>query len=165
MAEQLGVERAHDQTAAGQPGPVLAQPRERARDEVSRVLARLGERTSVVVRSAVVAPRCVVVDGVVVVVAVDAVGGISIVAPHEIDRLAVDRDEHDAGIAEQRSQVLARARTEASGELDARGVHPRVGEQRLQPPGMSALGQPEAPAPAGAEASAMRVDPALHLQA
>ena len=74
------------------------------------VLARERERRLVVVGLAGVVPRVVVVDGVVVVVAVGARGGVAAVAPDERDRRAVDRHEPHARLGGDRAQVLGRAR-------------------------------------------------------
>ena len=150
----------------GRPAPSRLQALAGAGDEVRGVLPGERERALVVVGLAVVAPRRVVVDGVVVVVAVDAGGRVAVVAPDERHRRAVDRHERHALLADERAQVLARAEPEAVGQLDAGGVHPRVGERRGQPRGVGALGQPEAAAPALApEARAVSLDAGLDLRA
>ena len=83
-----------------------------------------------------------------VVVAVDAVGRVAVVAPHELHRRAVDRHERHAGLADERAQVLARAQPKRLVSSTQVASHPRVGERRGQPRGVGALGQPEATAPA-----------------
>ena len=167
MAEQLGVERADDQRAArghafARAGAAV-EAGARARDEVGGVAAGEGERGVVVVGAPVVAPRVVVVDGVVVVVAVGAAGGVARIAPHELDRRAVDRHEREPGVAEPWPQVLVGARAEAGGELHARAPRPRLTQDRRKPGRVGALGQPEAAGPRLAEARPVRGHAAVHL--
>ncbi len=149
-------------------------------DEVRGVLARASQRQLVIVGGAVVAPGVVVVDGVAMVVAVGAVGGIAGIAPDERDRGAVDSEQRDAGLGHERLQVLARAEAVARSELHAGAPHAGGGEDRLQARSVGALGQPEPSVPAGRpaagrpvlesltvplEAVQVRGDPRLHLQA
>src|SRR6202021_4005437 len=91
VPEQLGVERADRQAAARQIGAVAMQALARAGDEVGGLLPRERERALMVVGLAVVAPGGVVVDGVVVIVAVDAGRRIALITPDERHRRAVDR--------------------------------------------------------------------------
>ncbi len=93
VAEQLGVDRADGERGAAQRGGAGVEARDRARDEVGRVGARLRQRGGVVVTLAGVVPDAVVVDGQRVVVAIGAVGGVAVVAPDELDRRAVDRHQ------------------------------------------------------------------------
>ena len=58
----------------------------------------------------------------------------------------------------QRAQMARVAGAEDVGEVDARRVHAGLLEQRVQPRRVRALGQPEAAAPAVAEARAVRLD-------
>src|SRR4029077_11632499 len=90
VAEQLGVERTHDQPAPGQALAVAAQALAGAGDEVRRVLTRASERQLVVIRLAVVAPGIVMVNRVAVIVAVSAVRGIAGIAPHQRHGGAID---------------------------------------------------------------------------
>ena len=158
VAEQLGIQRAHRQPAPGQAGAVAAQTLAGAGHEVRGVLPGERDRPLVVVCLAVVAPRGVVVDGVVVVVAIGAVRPGSrrrsrrarIVA-RSIGTSVTPSSPHE------RPQVLARAQPEAVGQLDAGGMHPCVRQRRGQPRRVRALRQPEA-APASprlAEAGAV----------
>ena len=55
---------------------------------------------------------------------------VAAVAPHELDRRAVDRDEQRPVLVAQRSQTAARAAPEHVGEVDARRVHAGLREQR-----------------------------------
>ena len=132
MPEQLGVDRTDSQPASRQALTLALQARAGSGHEVRGVLARARQRQLAVVWLAVIAPRVVVVDRVTVIVAVDAVGGVSRVAPDERNRGAVDGEQHDARVAEQRLQVLARTETKATRQLDARAKHPGRGEDRLE---------------------------------
>jgi hypothetical protein len=105
-----------------------------------------------------------VVDGVVVVVAVVRVRRVTGVAPHERDRRAVDRREHDAALADERAQVRGSTQPEGRGELDAGRAHAGLAERGLEPRCVRALRQPEAAAPAAGKARAVRGDPRLDLQ-
>ena len=167
MPEELRVESTHDESASGQRGacPRVAQPRESPRDEVGGMLARERQRAVVPVRSAIVAPRIVVVNRVVVVIAVGTARRVAGVAPHQRDGRAVDRDEHDSRVAGKGSQVLARAEAEAVGQLDAHGCYAGILELAQQRWGVGALGKPEAAPPAAAEAPPVRAHAALHLHA
>ena len=130
-----------------------------------RVARRLLGRARRVVDGAVVGPRVVVARGAVVVVAVGGVRRIAARRPHEVDRRAIDGHEQRPGLGGQRAQVARVARAEDVGEVDARRVHAGLLQQPVQPRRVRALRQPEAAAPAVAEARAVRLDPGAHLQA
>lgn len=165
VAKELGVKRTDHEPSAGQALAVIAQPRNRARDELGGVGVRDRLRTFVVVRAAVDRPGAVVMDGSPVVVAVATVGWIARTAPDNIDRSPIDWHEHHARLADQRSQVRAVAEAEALSQLHAGATHAGAGEQGLQVGRMRALWQPEATAPSRAETRPLGVDAGLHLRA
>jgi len=145
VSEQLGVEREHTDAAAGQTGA-------HAGDEIARVNSGLRPRGDRVVRLAVIAPRVMAVGRVTVGVAVGHVRRVPGVTPDERDRLAIDRPQQRAVVADQRLKVASIAEPEHARELDARRSDAGLGEQRIEPPGMAALGQPEAAVPAAESA-------------
>ena len=98
------------------------------------------KREIVLVGRAVVGPRLVVMDRMVVIVPVGAVCRVAGVAPDLRDRGAVDRREHDTRLAHVGAQVLAGAQAEAIGQLHARGLHAGLLQQRLQVGRVAALG-------------------------
>ena len=163
VSEQLGVQRAHRQPTPGHTVPVVSYSRARACNYVCRVLSRACDSQLVVIRLAVVSPRVVVVNRMPVVVPIHTVRGIPLLAPHERHRLPVDRPHDHAGVAHQRAQVLTRAQSEPVGQLHTGAAHARGGEHRLQMVGVRALGQPEPPTPALAEALDVGGDPRPHL--
>ena len=75
VSEQLGVQCTHDERAVDTTLSRRVQPHDRARDEVRGVRARELQRRGAVVGFAVVVPRLVLVNGVVVVVAVAPAAG------------------------------------------------------------------------------------------
>jgi len=98
-----------------------------------------------------------------VVVAVGAVGRVAAVAPHELDRLAVDRHEQRAVGAPEWAQVLVGLQHVR--QVDADGVHAGLLQQRVEPRRVGALRQPQPAAPAVAEAPAVSVDAGAQLEA
>src|ERR1700689_4099427 len=127
------------------------------------MLASERERGVAIIGVAIVVPGVVVVDGVVVIVAVGARCRVAAGAPYQRDRGAVDRYEHHSTVADDWLQVLDGAEAEAVGQLDANRTHAGLLERARQPRRVGALGQPQASAPALAEAASVGADPGLHL--
>jgi len=97
-------------------------------------------------------------------VAVGGVGGVAAVAPHELDRRAVDGHEQRPALGRDRPELTGVAAPEDVGQVDDDGVDPRLLQQRVEPRRVGALRQPEAAAPR-AEARPVRGDAGADLQA
>ena len=155
------------QTSPGRPrsARVGVEPRDHPRHEVARVLARELQRVLVVVRLAAVVPRPQVVQGAPVVVAVAARATGSPPLPQT--RLTVSQSIGTAtgpGSVATGSSWSSEPCPSASVWSTQKHAHAVLGEVALEPGLVGALGQPEAAAPALAEAALVRGDAGAHLQ-
>ena len=115
VAEQLGVERADDQRGPPARGPVgVARARSRARRSRARARARAPRRASWSYGAPPLRPRAHPVDRLRVVVAVDGIGGIAALVPHERDRLPVER-HRDRAAGRHRLELVERVAVMRSG--------------------------------------------------
>ena len=161
MAEQLGVDREHDQPGAFPlRGEALQSSRDRG-DELAPLLAGALGRRGRLVGIAADRPRARSPQRLAVEVGVQGVRRIAVEGPQPPDRLPVDRVGD--GLARGRDRRQRRQRLVGRALIGAEVAQAALGEQPLEAGLVGALGQPE---PVRlAEAPAMRAQPGVDLQA